>query len=68
VICAQRLTFLLDHEDLVIDLLTQQDRVQVVEKGLQMLRSVAERNDYGDTMPGDAVRGVTLATRLHLHE
>jgi len=67
-VCTQRLTFLLDHIDLIVDLLTQQDRVQVVEKGLQMLRSIAERNDYGDTMPGDAVRGLTLAAHLHLHE
>lgn len=62
------LTFLLDHEDLIVDLLAQQDRMQVVEKGLQMLRSVTERDDYGDTMPGDAVCGTTRTTCLHLHE
>lgn len=62
------LTFLLDHEDLVVDLLAQQDRMQIVEEGLQMLRSIAKWNDYGDAMPGDAVRGPTCAARLHLHE
>lgn len=62
------LTFLLDHEDLIVDLLAKQDRMQIVEESLQMLRSVAEWNDYGDAMPGDAVRRPTSATRFHLHE
>lgn len=62
------LTFLLDHEDLIVDLLAQQDRMQVVKESLQMLQPVAEWNDYGDAMPGDAVHGSTRAARFHLRE
>lgn len=62
------LTFLLDHEDLIVDLLAQQNRMQIVEEGLQVLRSIAKWNDYSDAMPGDAVRGPTCAARFHLHE
>lgn len=62
------LTFLLDHEDLIIDLLAQQNGVQIVEEGLQMLQTVAEWNDYGNSIPGDAIRWSTSATRLHLRK
>lgn len=62
------LTFLFDHEYLIVDLLTKQHRVKIVEQRLEVLRPIAERYDNRDAMPSQAVARTTSATRLHLGE
>lgn len=64
----KRLTFLLSDEYLIVDLLPQQHRMQVVQERLKMLRPIAKRYYYGDAMTGYALRGTASSARFNVHE
>lgn len=59
-------THLIDNIDAVVQLLTLQDWVQVIEPVLEVFLPVAEWNDDGHLVRRDAVLGGVATTHLHL--
>lgn len=57
--------YLLYNIDAVVDLLSLEKGVQVVEKGSQVVLPVPVRNNNGCVMPRSAVGGLVLTTRQH---
>lgn len=58
--------YLVDDVDSVVELLPLQDGVQVVQPVLQVLLSMAERDDDGHFLQSDAVCGPETPAGLHV--
>ena len=59
--------YLIDDVDAVIQLLSLQDRVEVVEPELEVLIPVPKRYDDGNLLQGDAVFGCVAPARSQAH-
>ena len=58
--------YLVDDVDSIVQLLSLQDRVQVVQPELEVLVSFAERDDDGDLLQRHAVFGSEAPAHLHV--